>query len=233
MDVVLLLVSFAIILAGALLFTNAVEWIGHRLGLGRGGGRQPARRGRHGDAGDADRDRRHASDAERGLRRGRDRGDRRRPLPARAPWRWAWSASSPTSTASAASQGVRAERPRADPGARPALLPRLLRASPGRWPGGRRRRCGSRSGSSSCSPTRSTSAAPCAAAGEVQGEETLEPLDLRAPRRARAGTSPRAAALRHAAPGRPRRDGRRRPPLRRRAAQHRRAASASSRSSWP
>jgi cation:H+ antiporter len=36
MDVILLFVSFAVILAGALLFTNAVEWIGHRLGLGEG-----------------------------------------------------------------------------------------------------------------------------------------------------------------------------------------------------
>ena len=36
MDVVLLLTSFAVILAGALLFTNAVEWIGHRLKLGEG-----------------------------------------------------------------------------------------------------------------------------------------------------------------------------------------------------
>ena len=36
MDVLLLLVSFAIVLAGALLFTNAVEWLGHRLGLGEG-----------------------------------------------------------------------------------------------------------------------------------------------------------------------------------------------------
>jgi cation:H+ antiporter len=36
MDVVLLLISFAVILAGALLFTNAVEWIGHRLELGEG-----------------------------------------------------------------------------------------------------------------------------------------------------------------------------------------------------
>jgi cation:H+ antiporter len=35
-DALLLLVSFAVILAGALLFTNAVEWIGHRLGLGEG-----------------------------------------------------------------------------------------------------------------------------------------------------------------------------------------------------
>jgi cation:H+ antiporter len=32
----LLFLSFAIILAGALLFTNAIEWIGHKLGLGEG-----------------------------------------------------------------------------------------------------------------------------------------------------------------------------------------------------
>jgi cation:H+ antiporter len=36
MDVILLLAIFAVILAGALLFTNAVEWIGHRLKLGEG-----------------------------------------------------------------------------------------------------------------------------------------------------------------------------------------------------
>jgi cation:H+ antiporter len=36
MDYVLLIASFAVILAGALLFTNAVEWIGYRLGLGEG-----------------------------------------------------------------------------------------------------------------------------------------------------------------------------------------------------
>jgi cation:H+ antiporter len=35
-DAVLLFASFAVILAGALLFTNAVEWIGHRLKLGEG-----------------------------------------------------------------------------------------------------------------------------------------------------------------------------------------------------
>ena len=35
-DAPLLAVSFAVILAGALLFTNAVEWIGHRLKLGEG-----------------------------------------------------------------------------------------------------------------------------------------------------------------------------------------------------
>ena len=44
MDVVLLVASFMVILAGALLFTNAVEWIGHRLG--GGGRRKPARRRR-------------------------------------------------------------------------------------------------------------------------------------------------------------------------------------------
>jgi cation:H+ antiporter len=35
-NVLLLVLSFAIILAGALLFTNAVEWMGHRLELGEG-----------------------------------------------------------------------------------------------------------------------------------------------------------------------------------------------------
>src|SRR5829696_3251411 len=36
MDAVLLLFAFAIVLAGALLFTNAVEWIGHKLEVGVG-----------------------------------------------------------------------------------------------------------------------------------------------------------------------------------------------------
>jgi cation:H+ antiporter len=36
MDALLLVLSFAVILAGALLFTNAVEWAGHRLALGEG-----------------------------------------------------------------------------------------------------------------------------------------------------------------------------------------------------
>ncbi len=36
MELVLLVISFAVILAGALLFTNAVEWLGHKLGLGEG-----------------------------------------------------------------------------------------------------------------------------------------------------------------------------------------------------
>jgi cation:H+ antiporter len=35
-DVVLLFASFAVILAGALLFTNAVEWAGNRLAIGEG-----------------------------------------------------------------------------------------------------------------------------------------------------------------------------------------------------
>src|SRR6202000_1008323 len=37
MDELLLVVAFAIVLGGALLFTNAVEWLGHGLGLGGGG----------------------------------------------------------------------------------------------------------------------------------------------------------------------------------------------------
>ena len=36
MEALLLLFSFAIVLAGALLFTNAVEWIGHKLNVGEG-----------------------------------------------------------------------------------------------------------------------------------------------------------------------------------------------------
>ena len=36
MEAFLLFLSFAVILSGALLFTNAVEWIGHRLKLGEG-----------------------------------------------------------------------------------------------------------------------------------------------------------------------------------------------------
>jgi cation:H+ antiporter len=36
MDELALIVAFAIVLGGALLFTNAVEWLGHRLGLGEG-----------------------------------------------------------------------------------------------------------------------------------------------------------------------------------------------------
>ena len=36
MEAILLVASFAVILAGALLFTNAVEWIGHRLDIGEG-----------------------------------------------------------------------------------------------------------------------------------------------------------------------------------------------------
>ncbi|HET7027323.1 MAG TPA: hypothetical protein VFI28_06500 [Candidatus Limnocylindrales bacterium] len=36
LDVVILVVAFALILGGAELFTNAVEWFGHKLGLGEG-----------------------------------------------------------------------------------------------------------------------------------------------------------------------------------------------------
>jgi cation:H+ antiporter len=36
LELILLVASFAVILAGALLFTNAIEWIGHRLAVGEG-----------------------------------------------------------------------------------------------------------------------------------------------------------------------------------------------------
>jgi len=36
MEYFLLILSFAVILAGALLFTNAIEWLGHKLNLGEG-----------------------------------------------------------------------------------------------------------------------------------------------------------------------------------------------------
>ena len=36
MDELLIVVAFGVVLGGALLFTNAVEWLGHRLGLGEG-----------------------------------------------------------------------------------------------------------------------------------------------------------------------------------------------------
>src|SRR5688572_5527632 len=36
MEIFLLCLSFAVILAGALLFTNAIEWTGHKLGVGEG-----------------------------------------------------------------------------------------------------------------------------------------------------------------------------------------------------
>jgi len=35
-NLILLLASFAIILSGALLFTNAIEWLGHKLDMGEG-----------------------------------------------------------------------------------------------------------------------------------------------------------------------------------------------------
>ena len=36
MEYLLLILSFAVILTGALLFTNAIEWLGHKLNLGEG-----------------------------------------------------------------------------------------------------------------------------------------------------------------------------------------------------
>ena len=68
----------------------------------------------------------------------------------------------------------------------------------GRSPGGRRRRCGSRSASPSSSPTCFYVRRTLRGGGDVQGEETLDPLlfDRRVERRA----DPAARALRAAAP---------------------------------
>ena len=79
---------------------------GPPAGARRRRGRQRARRGRHGDAGDADRDRR--PDRRQARRRTRWRSGRSSARPScSARWRWAWSASSPTSTASAARRAWR------------------------------------------------------------------------------------------------------------------------------
>ena len=98
-----LLVSFAVILAGALLFTNAVEWIGHRLEVGEGAvGSVLAA------VGTAMPETLIAIVALIGARRGpiRSRSARSSARPSCSPpWRWAWSGSSPTSTASGASRG--------------------------------------------------------------------------------------------------------------------------------
>ena len=51
-NAIILALSFAIILVGSELFTNGVEWAGHRSAYRRGCGRQRARRGRNRLAGD-------------------------------------------------------------------------------------------------------------------------------------------------------------------------------------
>ena len=103
MSFLLLAVSFAVILAGALLFTNAVEWIGHRLKLGEGavGSLLAA-------VGTAMPETLIAIVALIGANGGRP--TRWRSARSSAPpscwerWRWAWSASSPTSTVKDASR---------------------------------------------------------------------------------------------------------------------------------
>ena len=179
------------VLAGALLFTNAVEWIGHRLELGEGavgsllaavGTAMPetliaivALLG-----------------AERGLRRRRDRGDRRRPLPARDPGDGPGRPLRLRSTASGAPQGRRARSPRADPGARPDLLPRLLRArraarlGPAGGAADRRRRRLPRS------PTSFYVRLHPARRRRGAGRGDAQPADLRPPRRAARRPRPRA-----------------------------------------
>ena len=50
MELLILLVSFVVILAGAELFTNGIEWFGRKLGLAEGAVGSRAGRGRHGAA---------------------------------------------------------------------------------------------------------------------------------------------------------------------------------------
>ena len=103
MDAVLLVVSFAVILAGALLFTNAVEWLGHRLELGEGavGSLLAA-------VGTAMPETLIPIVALIGAKEGGDRSPSARssaPPSCSRRWRWAWSASSPTSTAAPRARG--------------------------------------------------------------------------------------------------------------------------------
>ena len=183
MSVVLLALSFAVILAGALLFTNAVEWIGHRLKVGEGAvGSILAAVGTAMPEtliaivallGSADGG---SEDVAIGAIVGApfllgDAGDGagrplRLPLPRQT------------------RPGAAARRPPADARARPDLLPRPLRARRAARLGRRRRRSGSRSASSSSSPTSSTSALHPARRRRGAERGVAQPADLRAPRRA-------------------------------------------------
>ena len=81
MDILILVIAFLVILLGAELFTNGIEWFGRKLNLAAGRRRIRARRGGHGaarddDPGDRDRLRwRWGRDP-----RGRRRGDPGRPV---------------------------------------------------------------------------------------------------------------------------------------------------------
>ena len=209
MDVVFLLASFAVILAGALLFTNAIEWAGHRLGLGEGAtGSVLAAVGTAmpetlipivaiigGGEG--------SEDVAVGAIIG-------------APFLLA--------TIAMALVGISALifRGRREQGARLAAdIPTLDRdlvfflvffaLGIAARAGAAGRRWGSRSRSSSCSPTASTCARPCAAGERCRRSSRSAPLYVdRSP-----GDEPPDRRDRPAAGDRPRRDRRRRPPVRR------------------
>ena len=174
MDVVLLLSSFAVILAGALA-VHQRDRVGRPPARARRGrDRQRARRGRHGDARDADPDRRDHR-RRRGLRGRRDRGDHRRAVPARDDRDGARrNLGARLPGPPRAGRAARRRHPDARP--RPDLLPRLLRArrSPRGWCC--RTPCRSRSRSSSCSPTASMCAQTLRGGGEVQETESIGAL---------------------------------------------------------
>ena len=91
----------------------------------RGGDRQHPGGGRHGDAGDPDPDRRDYR-RRRGVRRRRDRGDHRRPVPARDRGDGAGRGLG-AAVQGPARAGHQPPRPRPDPRSRSGLLPDLLR----------------------------------------------------------------------------------------------------------
>ena len=180
-----LLASFAVILAGALLFTNAVEWLGHRLALGEGAvGSLLAAVGTAmpetlipivaligGEAGSEDVAigaivgapfllatvaMALVGFAALGYRRRRPQGRDLRPM------RRPWSATSPSSSSSSPPAGAGHRRCR--------------------------RRCGSRPRSSSSSPICVYVQRTLARAGPQQPEETLNPLIIDPARAAAAAT---------------------------------------------
>ena len=161
MEVLLLLVSFAIVLTGALIFTNAVEWIGHRLevGVGAVGSILAA-------VGTAMPETLIAIVALLGVKEGSE--DIAIGAIVGAPFLLATLAMGLVGLFAylyrdKRDQGVQLNVHRPDPGARPRSSSSSSSPSPGCSPGARRRRSGFRSGSPSCSPTPSTSASPCGA----------------------------------------------------------------------
>ena len=192
MDAALLLVSFAVVLAGALLFTNAVEWLGHRLNLGEGavGSILAA-------VGTATPETLIAIVALLDANEGSE--DVAIGAIVGAPFLLATLAMGLVGLfaylyRARREQGVRARRPPPDPGARPALLPRLLRAR-------RAARLGPAGGAADPGRHRLPRSPTCfyirrtlRGGGAVQERGDARPAALRPPRRAPLGPGARRSA---------------------------------------